>query len=76
MARSVTLLAGAAILAAALREAGYTVTELEIARAATQLEAVRHGEHVGSLDGFPSADGRTIKAETFLKNFFGQFANR
>jgi SpoVK/Ycf46/Vps4 family AAA+-type ATPase len=33
-----------------VEQAGYTVTELEIARAASQLETVRHGEHVVAVE--------------------------
>ena len=34
---------------------------------------IGHGEHVGGLDAFPTADGRAIKAEAFLEDFLGQF---
>src|SRR6185369_14343624 len=37
---------------------------------------VRHGQHVGSFDRFPAADGRPVEAKTVLEDFQGQFADR
>ena len=37
---------------------------------------VGHGQHVGGFDAFPAADGGAVKAEAFVKDFFGQFADR
>ena len=36
---------------------------------------IGHGEHVRGLDAFPAADGGAVKAESFGKDFFGEFAD-
>ena len=36
---------------------------------------VGHGEHVGGLDGFPTANGRTVEAETFGEVFLAEFGD-
>jgi hypothetical protein len=37
---------------------------------------IRHGQHVGGLDGLPSADRRAVETKAVLENLFCQLANR
>ena len=39
------------------------------------VSGIRHRQHVGGLDGFPAADGRTVKTEALLEDLLRQFAN-
>ena len=36
---------------------------------------IGHGQHVGGFDALPAADGGAVKAEAFVEDFFGQFAD-
>ncbi len=36
---------------------------------------IRHRQHVGSFNALPTADARTVEAQSFAEDLFGQFAD-